>query len=113
MTFTSKKFLAMSALCLAFVAGSAAFTTKQAQANEAVAGIVGFVAGAIVGSALTQSQYNRGYYAAPRARAVYVQPRAVYRQPRVVYRQPRVVYTQPRAVYVHRSYGASYGYRRF
>lgn len=73
---TAKKTCAALALSLATIAGVSAATTQTAAANEAVAGVVGFVAGAIVGSAVTQAH------------------------------QPRVVHVQPRAVVVHSSGGA-------
>ncbi|MEM1286269.1 MAG: BA14K family protein [Cohaesibacteraceae bacterium] len=71
MTFAPKKAIAAAALSLVAIAGTTAATTQTAQANEAVAGVIGFVAGTIVGSAATQAH------------------------------QPRVVYAQPQTVVVH------------
>lgn len=73
MTFAPKKALVAAALSIATVAGVTATTTTAAQANEYVAGAVGFVAGTIVGSTLTQAH----------------QPRVVYHQ------QPVVVHARP------------------
>lgn len=68
MIFAPKKALVAAALSIATIVGATATATNSAQANEAVAGVVGFVAGTIVGSAVTQAH----------------QPRVVYRQQPVV-----------------------------
>ncbi|MFN3170949.1 MAG: BA14K family protein [Hyphomicrobiales bacterium] len=73
MTFAPKKALVAAVLSIATIAGATATTTNTAQANEYVAGGIGFVAGTIVGSALTQAH----------------QPRVVYHQ------QPVVVHARP------------------
>ena len=93
MTFAPKKALVAAALSIATVAGATTATTSTAQANEYVAGAVGFVAGTIVGSALNQAHQPRVIY--QRQRPVVVHTRPVYQQ-RVVYRQrPVVVRTRP------------------
>ena len=67
MTFAPKKAFAALTLSAAVIVGGMAATTQTAQANEAVAGAIGFVAGTIVGSAVTAHQ-----------------PRVVYTQPQTV-----------------------------
>lgn len=74
MTFAPKKALAVAALSITTVLGATASTTTSANANEYVAGAIGFTAGAILGSAITQAH-----------------------QPRVVYHQPVVVHARPAA----------------
>lgn len=64
---TITKTLAAATLSLATLAGATTATTTTAQANEYVAGAVGFVAGTIIGSAVTAHQ-----------------PRVVYAQPQTV-----------------------------
>ena len=63
MTRTFAKTAAAAALAVATLAGATTATTSTAQANEYVAGAIGFVAGTIVGTAVTS------------------QPRVVYAQP--------------------------------
>ncbi len=93
MTFAPKKALVAAALSIATAAGAIATTTTTAHANEYVAGAVGFVAGTIVGSALTQAHQPRVIYHHQRPGVVHVRP--TYQQ-RVVYRQrPVVVHTRP------------------
>jgi hypothetical protein len=74
MTFAPKKALIAAALTVATVAGTTGTTTTVAHANEYVAGGIGFVAGTILGSALTQAH----------------QPQTV-----VVHQQPVVVHGRP------------------
>ncbi|MFN3170950.1 MAG: BA14K family protein [Hyphomicrobiales bacterium] len=76
MTFAPKKALVAAAVSIATLAGATATTTTTAQANEYVAGGIGFVAGTILGSALTQAH----------------QPQTV-----VVHQQPVVVHGRPAA----------------
>ncbi|MFK7791996.1 MAG: BA14K family protein [Devosiaceae bacterium] len=79
MTFAPKKALAVAALSMAAIVGTTATTTTSAQANEFVAGAIGFTAGAIVGSAVTQAH----------------QPRVVYQTQPVYQPQPVVVHARP------------------
>lgn len=67
MTFAPKKAFAAAVLSLATIAGATATTTTTAQAgDEVVAGVIGFVAGTIVGSAVNQaSQPQPIYHAQP------------------------------------------------
>ncbi len=71
MTFAPKKALAAAALSLTVVAGTTAATTTTANANELVAGAIGFGFGTIVGSALTQAHQ-------PRTVVVHQQPVVVH-----------------------------------
>lgn len=65
---TIKKMTAAAALAGLTVAAAATTTSTPAQANEAVAAGIGFVAGAIVGNAVSQP---RVYHTAPRTVVVH------------------------------------------
>lgn len=70
MTFAPKKAIAAAVLSVATIAGATATTTTTAHAgDEVVAGVIGFVAGTIAGSALTQAHQPRPVY---HAQPVYV-----------------------------------------
>lgn len=69
MTLAPKKTLAVAALALATIIG-ATTTTQTAQANEAVAGAIGFVAGALIGGAVAHNQPHV-YYPQPQPVVVY------------------------------------------